>query len=401
VLIGVLAITAHTASSYTLSILMKPMLVELGWDRTTFASAMTLRMFLLVLALSWAGKLTDRYGTRMVLFCGALTVGSGVLGIASAQTQSAFFGMMAVMGPGQAFIGPVAASALVLRVTQHRRGIAVGVLNGADNLISSSIPIAAAWLLAHGGWRSTLTSLGLAYFALALLIVAVLPQRAGSASANQTAGAPPARARLRDLPWSDWRLWAIGAIYAGIYAFVTSVQLHLHAYQTDLGRTPTQASQTMSLLILAGAFGAPLFGWVSERIGARTALLLMVGGLAGSSTLLSTLEVHSAFLAWGLAYGLVNSGVVALLALVLAEIYGAEQIGRLMGVSMVFCMAATMLANLYSAAMFDAYGSYVRVWQSYTALMILTLVPAIALQRASRKDRRGRSQGDPPPFPKG
>jgi len=45
------------------------------------------------------------------------------------------------MGPGQAGIGAVAASALVLRLFRHRRGLAIGLLNGGDNLISAAVPI--------------------------------------------------------------------------------------------------------------------------------------------------------------------------------------------------------------------------------------------------------------------
>ena len=42
--IGVLAVSAHAASSVTFSVLMKPILTDFGWQRTNFASAMTLRM---------------------------------------------------------------------------------------------------------------------------------------------------------------------------------------------------------------------------------------------------------------------------------------------------------------------------------------------------------------------
>ena len=86
------------------------------------------------------------------------------------------------------------------------------------------------------------------------------------------------------------------------------------------------------------------------------------------------------FALWAVAYGLVNSGVVALLALLLAELFGPSQIGRLMGVAMVFCMTATMLGNFYTAAVFDRVGSYVTVWRSYTVLMLLT-VPTVAWLR--------------------
>jgi hypothetical protein len=52
-----------------------------------------------------------------------------------------------------------------------------------------------------------------------------------------------------------------------------------------------------------------------------------------------------------------------------------------MGVAIMFCMSATMLGNNFSAAIFDHSGSYTRAWQTYTALMVVTLVPVLWLRR--------------------
>jgi hypothetical protein len=85
--------------------------------------------------------------------------------------------------------------------------------------------------------------------------------------------------------------------------------------------------------------------------------------------------------AWAVGYGLVNSGVVALLALVLEECFGGARIGSLLGGAMFFCMGATLLANQWTAWVFDQSGSYVLAWQTYTALMTLTIVPVVWLWR--------------------
>ncbi len=89
----------------------------------------------------------------------------------------------------------------------------------------------------------------------------------------------------------------------------------------------------------------------------------------------------TAFYGWAVVYGVVNAGAVALLALVLNELFGAGQMGRLMGVAMVFCMAGTIGGNFLAAAIFDGFGSYVRVWEGYTVLMVVALVPALLLRR--------------------
>ena len=124
-----------------------------------------------------------------------------------------------------------------------------------------------------------------------------------------------------------------------------------------------------------------LFGWVAERTPASTALCFVALGLAAMSVVLWNARALDAFAVWAVIYGLVNSGVVALLALVLDETFGTAQIGRLLGVAMVFCMSATMIGNNFSAAVFERTGSYDLAWQSYTILMLVTLLPVFWLQR--------------------
>jgi MFS family permease len=218
---------------------------------------------------------------------------------------------------------------------------------------------------------------GAAYLLLAALVVWALRSRDGVTSAAPQRTAQPVS--LRELPWRDQRLWLVCAAYALIYAFITSQQLHFHASQTDAGRTPEEASSILGIQLLVGAVGAPLFGWLAERLSACTALLLAVAGLAATSVFLWSPHEYHLTVAWAVAYGLVNSGVVALLALVLAELFGNERIGRLMGVAMVFCMGATMLGNLYSASMFDRLHTYRPVWQTYTGMMLLALLPVTVL----------------------
>lgn len=375
--VGVVAISAHTASSMTFAVLMKPILVELHLARTDFAAAMTLRMLVMVGVLAFAGLLTDRIGARAVLASGALIIGLGNLGLAGVQTLPQLYAAMAWLGPGQAAIGSVAASALVLRRFTRRRSLAIGILNGGDNLLNSGIYPAAAALLAVWGWRPTVACLGAAYFVLAALILAVL--RRGSGPDAEALRGP---IRLRDVPWRDPRLAMLCLAYAGIYAYITSVQLHLHAFLTDLGHAPTAAATVMSTLTLVGAVGAPFFGWLAERTSARLGLLVVVIGLSLSSLVLWSARALPVFTAWAIGYGLVNSGVVALLALVLAELFGAAQIGRLLGVAMVACMGATMLGNLFSAQVFDRLGDYRPAWQAYTAIMALVVVPTVWIWRA-------------------
>src|SRR6185295_12537293 len=98
----------------------------------------------------------------------------------------------------------------------------------------------------------------------------------------------------------------------------------------------------------------------AEWTSARTALMVCATGLAISAGLIWNVETVPALTAWAVFHGLVNSGVVALLALVLHEVSGGvHAIGRRLGAIMSVCMGATVLGNQWSAWMFDHAHSYV------------------------------------------
>jgi MFS family permease len=386
--VGVLAVSAHSASSVNLAVLMKSILGELGWSRSEYAFATTLRLVALVLVMPLAGRATDAWGARAVMSAGAVLVGLSLFCISQIRSFAELAAVSVVMGPGQACIGSVAASALVLRSFRRHRGLAIGILNGGDNVINAGVPRASTSLLASFGWRPAVATMATVYLLLALLVRLVLERREGRAPADSSpAGAAPRR-RAASLPWRDGRLWAIFAAYVAIYAWVTSLQLHFHAYQTDLGRSAETAANLLGIQILVGAVGAPLFGWLAERTSARAALVVVTAGLAVAAALLWNIDDVRLLTVWAVGYGLVNSGAVAVLVLVLEECFGGARIGSLLGAAMFFCMTATLLGNQWSAWMFDTTGSYLRAWQTYTALMWAAMIPVVWLWRRGAVEPR-------------
>ena len=136
--IGVLAVSAHSAFAYGMAPLMKSILQDLGWSRSEYASAVNLRLLVLIAVVPFAGQLADRVGARLVLTVGAILLGTGIFAISWIQTIQHFYALAFWTGPAQACIGSVAASALVLQRFRVRRGLAIGILNGGDNLINAN-----------------------------------------------------------------------------------------------------------------------------------------------------------------------------------------------------------------------------------------------------------------------
>lgn len=399
--VGVLAVSAHSALAYGMSPLLKPITEELRWTRSEYAAAMNFRLVLIMAFAPWAGRLVDRFGARSVLAAGAVLMGVGTLGLSRMDSLLPLYGFGLLIGPGQACVGSVAGSALVLRLFRRFRSLAIGILNGGDNFVTSGVHMASAALLARQGWRGALGTLGFAYLGLALLVLLVLRADEGRAAEGSPppfsgGGAPPSADSASvvgspgsaAMPWREPALWLLLAAYVPIYAFITSVGIHFPAFQRDLGRSAEQASYIYGLTTVVGALGSVAWGWACERFSARTALLLVVGGLAATSIVLWMPVGDRGWYAWAVAFGVVNAGAVALLALVLDELFGSASIGRLMGAAMVFCMAGTIAGNALSAGLYDRFGSYLPVWRAYSGLMAATLLPAAALRRRPVVGRR-------------
>ena len=376
--VGVLAVSAHSALAYGMSPLLKPITEELGWTRSTYAGAMNARLLILMLVVPFVGRLVDRLGARTVLVLGALSMAAGTLWISTMTSVFTFWASGIFIGPGQAAVGNVAGSALVLREFRRRGGLAIGILNGGDNLITGMVHVASAYMLLHAGWRGAVTGLATGYVVLAILVFFVLKPGEGQEDDQRDA---TVEGRDGSIPWGDRRLWLLLGSYVVIYGYVTTIGIHFPAFQRDLGRTPDTAAWIYGLSTMVGAAGSILIGWTSERITARATLRLVVVGLLVSTFVLWFPVGVPAYTLWAAGYGIVNAGAVALLALVLSELFGNLSFGRLMGFAISVCMGATMVANYYAAAIFDAVGSYVPVWQTYSALLLVALVPVHLLAR--------------------
>src|SRR5262245_25298244 len=76
---GILAVCAHSASSYPIPVMMKSILAEMGWSRGEFsATSITRSTAVALTGFAW-GVATDRLGARAVLVTGALLAAAGLV----------------------------------------------------------------------------------------------------------------------------------------------------------------------------------------------------------------------------------------------------------------------------------------------------------------------------------
>ena len=149
---------------------------EFGWSRTLLSSCSALAFFVMGVLAIIAGRLSDRYGPRLVLGFTGLMYGLGFI-LMSQITQPWQLLMIFVV-----FIGlgmgthDVVTLSTVARWFPNGRGFITGLVKLGTAAGQMILPPITAFLILSYGWRSSLVILGL-LAAITLLAAAMLMSR--------------------------------------------------------------------------------------------------------------------------------------------------------------------------------------------------------------------------------
>ncbi len=280
-------ITAAHFAHHTSNSLLNPLLPLI---RDTFAlsyaqSGFAVSAYALSLGLSNGpiGILADRVGSRLVMVVGLVL--TGIVSVALAQAGDYPQLLIVLLSLGiisGTYHAP--AAALISRLFPPRvRGAAMGFHITGGHLSFFAAPLLAAYLAATTGtWRTP------------YLVFAIVPIALGAALWLMTPPDRPMRASGDLLaPFREIRtvFRSIGPLVSLSVAFqvgIASMLAFLALYLVDArGIPPAIAAAAFGFTQLIGVVGAPAGGWLSDRLGRRTPILISLGMLGPSVLLLN------------------------------------------------------------------------------------------------------------------
>ena len=100
-----------SGSRFAIGLLLRPMVDDLGWSRSTLSLGVGLFMVVSALCLPVAGRLSDRYSLRAVLTGGVTlsAIGIGLMSVVSTPLQAIFiYGLVFGIGNAGISITPIA-----------------------------------------------------------------------------------------------------------------------------------------------------------------------------------------------------------------------------------------------------------------------------------------------------
>jgi sugar phosphate permease len=226
-----------------------------------------------------SGVLADSIGPRRLFTAGSVVAGIGSLVFAIAPDVAWLLAGRALVGLGVAVAFISVLKLIASWYSEREFATWVGVLQLVGNLGGTLGAYPLAWLVQHVSWRAVFAGAGVASLIIAACIwlwVRDTPREAGLQSPGEAPAdaVGPVRGRwtagLARVAANGQTWLAFTALFGLIGSYLTFSGLWAVPYLTD-GRGMDRADATLhvTVMILGFAFGAPVAGSLSDRIGRR------------------------------------------------------------------------------------------------------------------------------------
>jgi MFS family permease len=379
-----------------LGLVTEPLIADLQVDRVTYATINLWATLIGALFCLPCGRLTDRFGSRVVLT--ALLFALGITVIAMAQSGSLIGLWITVTlsrGFGQSALS-VVSLALVGKWFAKRLNQAMGIyslLVGLGFVIA--FPLVGS-LVQRFGWRSAWLAVGIALVLLMPIVWLVVrnePLRENTWESTDDEGRDVESLSTQPTDLTVWEalgsaaFWvfalassAFGLVYSGIALFNESI-LRERGFDAS---TYYLALVVTTLIGLAANFGG---GWLATRWPIQRVMGIGMAVLAAALLALPHVTTQAHVLLYAVAFGIAGGIVTVVFFSVWGQVFGRRQLGRIQGCAQMLTVLASAIGPLLLAQTLERTGSYSAIFNILAGLVSALAVGAWLVRLPYRAPR--------------
>jgi MFS family permease len=309
---------------------------EFGWSRAETTSGIAVAT---ILVQPVGGLLVHRFSPRkLILFGGGMLFVAMVgFGLGTGNLLLYYAAWCAFM-IGYVASGPLPHQMILSQWFRRNRGLAIGVaylglgIGGAISQKYVALP-----LIQHFGWRTALFAIGAMMFLLVpllLLVVKDRPQTAGLFADGDAAAAPemllPPRA-FREL-LNRPAFWLLAAGSCASIGAIGSINQHMKLLFQDAGLPASTVADTTFVILMSSLAGRVAMGWLADRFSKKLVMIAAYLLVASPIPLLFIVNQPGVPTLFGVLFGFGLGADFMLIPLMAAEIFGANSLGRAMGI---------------------------------------------------------------------
>jgi MFS family permease len=343
---------------YIVIVALKSVATDLGGYRSIPSAAASLAMLGTGVGGLGMGWLADRIGVRYVVTFGALMVCAGLTLSSHGEIWQLYVGHGLLVG----LIGNGAINAplyvYVTRWFERRRGTALALIASGQYVAGACWPPLFERAIAAYGWRGTMTGFGIVVAALvvplAMLFLRPAPEQRQSASLARAGGEVGKVLGLQ--PNVAFALLAGASFLCCVPMAMPSS--HLIALCGDLGLSPARGAAMLTVLLACAFVSRQFWGWISDRIGGLTTLL--VGSLAQATAIagFAVTQDEMGLLTVAAAFGLGFSGLIPAYILTARQLFPAREASWRIPTLLLTGMSGMAAGSWLAGVLYDYFGFY-------------------------------------------
>ncbi len=363
-----------------------------GWDRGDVSGAYSVSFIVSGLLALLSGRLTDRFGPRIVITFFGLLVGSGLLLMSTVSSIVHVYLIWALMigVGGSCGITPILST--LPKWFNKRRGLVIGITFAGFSVGGIMWPPVVERLIANIGWQSTYMVVGLIILVIITALAQLMrqsPQKMGLQPYGER-GKVESTPRMQDSAAMGFTLnqalktvpyWLI-ALYRFCSMFVFQlIIVHIFPHAVDIGLSEITAAIIISITSISSTISRLLASFVADRIGYRLTLFLSASVLTLSLIVLVFSKELWHFYAFALLFGSAwgVSGVVQVT--LITEFVGTRSLGTILGSLEIFLTVGGAIGVSIAGIIFDATGSYNTPFVICIVQALLVMVFSFILMR--------------------
>ncbi len=380
---------------YSFGIFLKPLTAEFNWERGALSAALSMNGVVAGLLAIFIGRLSDKYGPRLLVTANGLLTGMAFLllsQISSLWQVYLIWGLPMGIAGGCAFIPLIST---IPRWFAKNRGIAMGIATTGFGLGGVIAPPLAQWLISGYGWRQAYIILGL----IILIIITPLaqflkhsPQQIGLKPFGENETVKDEQSLASAIGGISFkqaiktsRFWVFGSILFCFFFGLQVIIVHIVPHAVDIEIPATVAVGILSIIAASSIIGKLLMGFIADKIEARRALTACL--TLATLTLIWLLFANEIwmFYLFAVLFGIAYGGVIPLENLIPAELFGLKSLGMILASLMLFFTAGGAVGAPLAGYIFDVTRSYRLAFLICVIIFALGLIPSVILLRSKGK----------------
>lgn len=378
---GTLAVfSALGLARFGYSVVLPAMQTGLGMDNVQAGALASANLAgYLVMALL-GGALASHLGARCVIVSGLLVAGIGMYltGYVEGFSGAVFWRTITGIGSGAANVAVM--GMWTAWFPPHRRGLAAGIAVTGSSLAIITLGSFVPFLIAQdgaGGWRHCWQLFGGASLVIALMCLLVIRSHPAALTVDLSSpyGGSDGVLAVRHVSWHDiYRsraAWHLGLVYVAFgFSYIIFMTFFVKHLIVTGGYSKAAAGSLFMSMGWASLVCSFFWGWLSDRIGRKWAMMLIYLIHAAAFILFAVAVTPAVFTVAALLYGSTAFSIPAIMSAACGDLFGQRLAPAALGFVTLLFGIGQALGPSVAGLMADASGSF-------TSAFILAAVVAL------------------------